>query len=374
MRIAVNSRLLVSQKMDGIGRFSYESLKRISSDHAEVQFDLIFDRKADPFFEFPENVNIIHLPPAARHPFLWYLWFEVRLKNYVNKGNYDLFVSPEGWIPPKLNCKSLAVIHDLNFVHHPENIIYSHRKYLQHFFPKFAQRASRIATVSEYSKTDISNTYHKNPNEIDVLYNGANSIFKPISTTEQKLIREKYAQGNPYFIFIGTLHPRKNLTHLLKAFDIFKKNDQKHTQLLVVGNRKWWPADLEKTYQSMEHKSAVQFKGRQTDEVLAKLLASAIALTYIPYFEGFGIPILEAFQSETAVITSNCSSMPEVAKDAALFSDPRAVDTIAAQMKKISTNEELRNNLIEKGANRAKDFSWEKTAALLWKSMLKTIA
>ncbi|MEQ8909175.1 MAG: glycosyltransferase family 1 protein [Vicingaceae bacterium] len=374
MRIAVNTRLLVPKKMDGIGRFSYESLFRISEQHPEVEFDFIFDRKPPSEFSFPKNVSLHAVGIAARHPILWYLWFEQSLRQFVNRGNYDLFLSPEGWIPPKLNCPSLGVIHDLNFVHHPENIIYSHRKYLAHFFPKYAQRADRIATVSEFSKEDIHQVYGIEQDKIDVVYNGANNIFTSLSSKKKQETLDAYTNGKPYFIFIGTLHPRKNLEHLFKAFDAFKQNDEKQTKLLIVGNRKWWPTELDKVYKSMRFAKEVDFLGRKSDQELAELLAAATALTYLPYFEGFGIPILEAFQSETAVITSNCSSMPEVAQDAALLCDPRNVQEISTAMQQISKDDELRNQLIEKGKERAKYFSWDKTAELLWKSMEQTLS
>lgn len=373
MRIAVNTRLLVPDKMDGIGRFTFESLQRICKNHPEVQFDFIFDRKPDPRFQFGKNVTLINLAPPARHPFLWVIWFEFQLKNYINKNNFDLFLSPEGWISPKLNCPSLGVIHDLNFVHHPENIIYSHRKYLQNYFPKFAKRANRIATVSEFSKKDIQKTYAIAADKIDVVYNGANAIFKPLNSSEQIEVRRQYSKGKPYFIFIGTLHPRKNIDHLLLGFDRFKSETENDVQLLIVGNRKWWPKKVENIFQKMKHKSEVHFLGRQEDEDLAKLLASAKALTYLPYFEGFGIPILEAFQSDVPVITSNVSSMPEVAQEAALYAKPTDAIEIAEQMKKVQTDEELCRALIQKGSERAQHFSWDKTADLLWQSIIKTL-
>lgn len=373
MRIAVNTRLLVSDKMDGIGRFTFESLRRVCNKHPEVQFYFIFDRKPESRFQFGKNVTLISIPPPARHPFLWIVWFEFQLKRFINKNNFDLFFSPEGWIPPKLNCPSLGVIHDLNFVHHPENIIFSHRKYLQNYFPKFANRANRIATVSEFSKQDIQSTYAIAADKIDVVYNGANSIFKPLASSKQVEVRQQYSKGKPYFIFIGTLHPRKNIEHLLLGFDYFKTETESDVQLLIVGNRKWWPKKVENTFQDMKHKSEVHFLGRQEDEDLAMLLASAKALTYLPYFEGFGIPILEAFQSAVPVITSNASSMPEVAQDAALYAKPTNAKEIAKQMKRIQTDEELRRELIQKGKKRAQAFSWDKTADLLWQSILKTL-
>jgi len=245
MKIAVNTRLLVPNKMDGIARFSYETLQLITRVHPEVQFTFIFDRKVEGnTFKFPENVSFVTLGPPARHPVLWFIWFEMSLKRYLNKNRFDLFLSSEGWVPPKLNCKSLAVIHDLNFEHHPEHIIWSHRKYLQHFFPKFAKRASRIATVSEYSKKDIASSYKIPSSQIDVVYNGANDVFKPASVEKQLHFKERYTSKHDFFIFIGTIHPRKNLEHLLLAFEDFKTRTTKKTKLLIAGNKKWWPSKL----------------------------------------------------------------------------------------------------------------------------------
>tara|TARA_B110000046_G_scaffold25332_1_gene24769 strand:+ start:30626 stop:31756 length:1131 start_codon:yes stop_codon:yes gene_type:complete len=374
MKIAVNTRLLVPDKMDGIARFSYETLQLITRAHPEIQFTFIFDRQVEQnMFKFPENVSFVTVSPPARHPFLWFVWFEINLKRYINQNNFDLFLSPEGWVPPKLNCKSLAVIHDLNFEHHPQHIIWSHRKYLQHFFPKFAKRATRIATVSEYSKHDISSTYNVPSREIDVVYNGVNEVFNPASIEKQLEFKERYTSKNDFFIFIGTIHPRKNLEHLLFAFEDFKTRTTNKTKLLIAGNKKWWPSKLEKTFQSMNFKEDVNFMGRLSDEELSMALSSALALTYLPYFEGFGIPILEAFQTETAVITSNATSMPEVAADAAILCSPRNVSEIANAMELIANQPEKRTSLIEKGKLRKQDFSWENSANLLWNSIEKTL-
>ncbi|KAA3651870.1 MAG: glycosyltransferase family 1 protein [Bacteroidetes bacterium] len=372
VRIAVNTRLLVPDKMDGIGRFTYETLKIICEKNPNIEFTFIFDRDTPTSLKFPRNVNFKKLSPPARHPILWIWWFEFSLKNYLNKNKFDLFLSPEGWVPPKLNCPSLAVIHDLNFVHSPENIILSHRLYLKHFFPKFAKRASRIATVSEYSKNDIATTYGINAEEIDVLYNGANNVFKPVGIAEQENVKKKYSQGQDYFIFIGTIHPRKNLEHLFLAFEQYKSTGHK-TKLLIAGNKKWWPEKLENIYKNLTFKDDILFVGRQSDENLSLLLSSAIALTYLPYFEGFGIPILEAFHSETAVITSNVTSMPEVAGNAALLIDPKDVNTIAKAMQEITENKTLRETLIEKGKLQSSKFSWSKSAELLYRSIQKTL-
>lgn len=373
MKIAVNTRLLVPEKMDGIGRFTYETLCRLAERRKEDNFVFIFDRTPPHQFKFPQNVSCVKLSPQARHPILWVIWFEYVLKNYINQNNFDLFISPEGWVPPKLNCRSIGVIHDLNFEHFPENIIFSHRKYLKYFFPKFARRASRIATVSEFSKNDIIQSYSISSDAIDVVYNGANEIFKPISENDKKAIKQKFTKGENFFLFVGTIHPRKNLENILLAFDHFKKESNSKTKLLIAGNRKWFPKKLKAIFDSMEYKSEIIFTGRLDDDELAKCYSAATGLTYTPYFEGFGIPILEAMQCETAIITSNVSSMPEVAGEAAILCEPTKFIEIGDAMLLIENDSKKRIELIQKGKIQRQSYSWEKTTNLLNSCIENTI-
>lgn len=373
MKIVFNTRLLVPDKMDGIGWFTYETVKRISQKHPEHQFILVFDRKIPEKFQFGKNVELKSLAPQARIPLLWIIWFQYSLPKYLKKINADLFVSPEGWIPLKIDIPTLAVIHDLNFEHHPENIISSHRKYLQKYFPLFAKKASRIATVSRFSQEDISRTYHIPLEKIDVVYNGVSEKFKVLAEEETKKVRIRISEGAPYFLFVGTLHPRKNLAKLFMGFELFKKYDSPHHKLVIVGNRKWWPKSLEKLYQNLSCKKDIVFTGRLSEEELAEVMASAYALTYIPQFEGFGIPLLEAMKCEIPIITSNTSSMPEVAGEAAIYCDPFDEKSIADAMQKLIKSPTLQNDLVLIGRQRAHKFSWEKTAELLWESIEKTL-
>jgi glycosyltransferase involved in cell wall biosynthesis len=269
--------------------------------------------------------------------------------------------------------KSMCVFHDLNFEHYPKDLPYLERKNYKHFFPKYAHKAARVATVSEYSKQDIVNQYHISPDKIDVVYNGANEGFKPLGTAEQQKIREKYTGGKPYFIFVSALHPRKNLVNLFKAFDDFKEQKSSDIKLMIVGEKMWWTKEIEQAYESMQNKDEVIFSGRLAFEELQSALASALALTYVSYFEGFGIPIVEAFYAGTPVITSNVTSMPEVAGDAALLVDPFSVQSITNAMMKIAADEGLRKSLIEKGKKRAEIFTWQKSADRLWGSIEKVL-
>lgn len=373
MKIAVNTRLLLKDKLEGIGWFTFESLKRMTQQHPEVEFIFIFDRPYSEDFIFSDNITPVVTGPQARHPILYYIWFNYSIPKILEQHNVDLFLSPDGYIPLKSKVKTLAVFHDLNFEHYPKDLPSSERYYYRKYFPHFAANATRLATVSNYSKKDIVKQYKIDENKIEVVYNGANESFRPLPDNIKKLVREKYTGGKPYFIFIGALNPRKNLVNLLKAFDEFKKNDRNSVQLLIVGEKMFKTNDIFETYENMHFKADVNFSGRLNGIELHKALASALALTYVSYFEGFGIPIVEAFYTDTPVITSKVTSMPEVAGDAALFVDPFSPKDIAKALSKIATDNTLRLDLISKGKKRREKFNWQNTADNLWNAIQKTV-
>lgn len=371
MRIAVNTRLLLKDKLEGIGWFTYESLKRIVLSHPEHEFFFIFDRKFDDQFIFAENVTPIVVGPQARHPFLFYLWFEHSVPKVLKKIKADIFVSPDAFCSLKTKVKTLLVIHDLNFEHYPEHLPWLIQKYYRYFTPGFVRKATRIATVSEFSKQDIIARYRVAPEKIDVVFNGAHTIFKALTDEEKEKTKSIFSNGKDYFLFIGAISPRKNLKNLLLAFDLYRKTNKTGTKLLVVGEKMWQSGDLDKVFKNMEFKNEVSFTGRLGPEDLGKVLGSALALTYVSFFEGFGIPIIEAYNASTPVITSNLTSMPEIAGDAALLIDPFKPESIANAMKDITFNLELRKTLTDRGNKRKLDFSWENTAGNLWNSIEK---
>ena len=366
MKIAVNTRLLLKDKLEGIGWVAYECLRRMVISHPEVEFHFIFDREPDPKFIFADNVKPVVLFPPARHPFLYIAFFEFAVARYLRKVKADLYLSPDGYLSLRSKVKQIAVFHDLNFEHFPQDFPKIHLWHYKKFFPKYARKADKIITVSEFSKKDICECYGINPNKIEVAYNGANEIFSPVSEVVKKEIRDRYTEGNPYFMFVGSLHPRKNLARLFTSFDLFKKRNNNNIKLLIVGSKRWWTEPIKNAYEAMTHKDDVIFAGRLSAEDLHLVTASALASVYVSYFEGFGIPIVEAFKCDTPVITSNVTSMPEVANDAALLIDPFNEESIADAMEKI-LDEEVRKDLIGKGRIRRQDFSWDKAAETWWK-------
>lgn len=371
VRIAVNTRLLLKGKLEGLGRFTDETLKRIVQQHPEHQFDFLFDRPFDESFVYGENVNPIVVNPPARHPVLWHIWFEMSLPTVLKKHNPDLFLSPDGFLSLNVDVVSLPVIHDLNFVQNPQDLAKSHSWFYNRYFPKYAKKAKRIATVSEFSKHDISKQYGIPTDAIDVVYNGVSERFRPVDDPRKEETRKRWTEGKPYFIFVGSIHQRKNIERMLKAYDHFRDSSADEFRFVFAGNRKWWTDSMQQTLNSMQHQREVIFTGRISDEDLNDLVGSALASIYVSTFEGFGIPIIEAFQSQVPVITSNATSMPEIAADAALVVDPYSEHDIAEAMKQLANSETLRDQLVEKGMKRAKSFTWQRTADLLWQSIQK---
>ncbi len=374
MKIAVNTRLLIPGKLEGIGWFACQSLKRIVRAHPEVDFHFLFDRPYSNEFIFAPNVKPVRLFPPARHPLLYYYYFEQTLGRYLNKTAPDLFLSPDGFLSTRYRGKQLPVFHDLNFVHFPHFLPLLTRNYYLHFFPKYARKACRIATVSEFSKADIARTFNYPEDKVDVLYNGVNQVFSPVDEAEARAARQKFTGGRPYFVYIGSLHKRKNISNMLRAFDAFRKDDPEQHKLVIIGAPMFGSGDIRKAFRSMEYKDEVLIMGRQYGDVLRTLVASSRALLLVSHFEGFGIPIIEAMQCDVPVITSNVASMPEVAGDAALLAAPDSVDQIVEAMRRIVGDPGLRESLIRKGRQQRLRFSWDKTAERLWHSMEKSIS
>jgi glycosyltransferase involved in cell wall biosynthesis len=373
MRIAVNTRLLLKGKLEGIGWFTSQTVQRIVKNHPEHDFFFFFDRPYDKSFVFAPNVTPVVVHPQARHPILFYIWFEWSIPQMLRKYKIDLFLSPDGYMSLGAKVPTCLVLHDLAFEHYPEHFVPAHRMYWRHYARLFARKATRIATVSNFSRQDIVDQYGIDPAKIDVVYNGAHDEYKPLTADQREAVKQQYADGCEYFVFAGALHPRKNIVHLLKAFVKFKKRQQSNMKLVIVGRLAWKYEEVAQMRAEMPFKDEVKWVGYMNVDELSKVIGGAYALVYASLFEGFGIPILEALECDVPAIVSNTSSMPEVAGDAGLLVDPTDVDDIAAKMELIYKDELLRKKLIIAAREQAKKFDWNRSAEKLWACMMQCV-
>ncbi|MCO5275040.1 MAG: glycosyltransferase family 4 protein [Flavobacteriales bacterium] len=368
MRIAVNTRLLLPGKLEGIGWFAQETLSRITAAHPEHQFIYFFDRPYDARFVHAANVTPVVLPPPTRHPLLYRVWFDWMLPPALRKYRADAFLSPDGYLSLRTPVPQLAVIHDLNFEHYPQDLPRAYSRWYRRSFPLFARKAARIVTVSAFSKQDITSTYGIPAEKIDVVHNGISGIYRPLHAAEQGLARKRLTGGLPYFVSIGSLHPRKNIARLLEAFD-HVADAIPEARLVVVGEAFWWDERMKAAKTRARHMDKVVFTGRLGQQELHQVLGDALALVFVSYFEGFGIPVAEAMKCGVPVIAANATSLPEVAGDAAIYCDPFSVENIAEAMQRMWQDAALRNKLVATGLERATLFSWDRAAEGLWRSM-----
>jgi glycosyltransferase involved in cell wall biosynthesis len=277
------------------------------------------------------------------------------------KKKLDVFHA-QSIIPPFCNCKAVTTIPDIAYEHYPE------------FFSKFdtlrskmlirrsAERADHIITVSDFSRNDISRTYHIDPDRITVTYEGAGPDFFPRDKVQcREQVARKYDIKSPFLLYIGRLQERKNLRRLVSAYAQVKKRGAEE-KLVLVGKKDWTSGNIQKLLRSLELRDSVIFTGYVPSGDLPLFYNAAEAFVYPSIFEGFGLPVVEAMACGVAVLTSYGSALEEVAGDAALLVDPLSEESIARGLGELLGDPSLRLRLGRAGLVRSAAFSFKKTA------------
>ncbi len=366
MRIAVNTRHLLVNRLEGVGIVTDEVMRRIANHHPEDQFDYYFDRKFDKRFIHGSNVKGIALPPVTRLPFLIRMWLDYPVRWHVNKRQPNVFFSPDGFIPLGMSIPKVSMFHDVAYLRYPEFLTPRISAFYKKWIPRYLAYTDHIITVSEFSKSEIVSGYNIHPDKISVVYNGITDSYKPVSDEVKKETRNKYADGHPYFLYLGAIHPRKNIHTLVQAFNQFKSEHQCDTQLVLAGRASWQTEEVTNAIANSPWKSEIKLPGYIATDEAVDLVGSAEAMIYPSFYEGFGLPLVEAMACGVPVICSNVSSLPEVAGNAALLFDPNDASALAHQMNEITMDRSLREKLIGLGHQRASDFSWDKAASQIY--------
>lgn len=366
MRIAVNTRLLLKNRLEGIGWFTYETFRRIVVNNPEHTFFFLFDRPFAPEFIFAPNVTPVILSPQSRHPVLWYMWFEHSVSKFLKNNNIDVFFSPDGYLSLSTNVPQVVAIHDINFFHNPDRLPKLAGWYMNHFTPKFVNKAQRIITVSNFSKSDICSSYGIDGGKVDVVYNGVGENFIPLPKSEVEKVRAEVSGGNPYFVFVGAFNPRKNISGLINAFGVFKFRTNSKFKLLIIGEKMFKAKEINQAYKKSAFKEDIILLGRQSRKELQRVVGAASAMVYPSFFEGFGVPLVEAMNCDIPLAVSKTTSLPEVAGDAAIYFDPASVDQIANAMQQLASDQSLCETLVNNGRQQRTKFSWDKSANQLF--------
>lgn len=375
MRIAVNAIFLQNEHLEGFGHYVNEVFSRLVVQHPEHEFIFVFDRPFPNKFIYAENVIPVIVSPPARHALSFKYWYDIKAPLALRSLKPEIWIQPYGFCSLSTKIPQVMIVHDLAFLHYPKFLPWHHRWYYRRYTKKFLAKAESIVTVSAYTKSDIMQRYPMiKAGKIDVIPGAARSAFQPLSWHEKEQVKDGFADGREYFLFLGGIHPRKNLLNLLKAFSLFKKWQHSNMKLLVAGRLAWQYDDVLEKLKTYKYRNDVVMLDYLPDDELAKITATAYAVVYPSFFEGFGLPIIEAMQSGVPVITSNTSAMPETAGDAALYADPADPDAIAKHMLNLYKDETLRSQLIEAGKIQAAKYNWNLSAGLLWENICHTFA
>ena len=374
MKIAVNTRLLLPNRLEGIGTFTHNVLRRMVLDHPEHEFYFIFDRPYSQDYIYADNVTPIVVGPPARHPLLYLIWFELSVQRVLHKLKPDVFLSPDGYLSLRSSIPQVPVIHDLNFEYFPEFFSWIDRKHFQFFFPRFARKARRVATVSQFSKDDLVRLYGIDKSLIDVVYAGVDPLYTQVDQHAVEEFKKTTTGGQDYFVFVGGLYLRKNLSTIIRAFDAFKERTGSPVKFVIAGKSYAETKPLFDLHKTLKHKDDILFLGRiEPREKIPVLLGGALSLVYVSLLEGFGLPIAEAMSCGTPVITGNITAMAEIAADAAVLADPYDYTSIASAMQTVAESPDLRAQLRTAGLQRATEFTWQRTADALWECIIRSV-
>ncbi len=265
--------------------------------------------------------------------------------------------------PPFAPCKVVTSIHDISYEHLSETFTRRSRFQMKLTIRQTARKAAHIVTPSEYSRQDLIKTYHLSPEKITMIPLASPHFFKPVSDMEEiKRIRQKYDLSGDFILGVGSIQPRKNLVRLIEAYSMLVKKRDDVPQLVLVGKRSWLFEETARAtnIHGVDHR--VNFTGFVPDEDLPGLYSAAKCFIYPSYFEGFGLPPLEAMRCGTPVIAGDRTSLPEVVGDAGLLVDPFDTNAIASALEIMLSDDKLRDSLSKKGLERASKFSWIESA------------
>lgn len=267
--------------------------------------------------------------------------------------------------PPFSPCPVVVSIHDLSFEHLPQTFKWRSRKQLRITVRRSAREAAQVIALSDYARNDIIASYHLSPENVSVIPLAAPAHFRPVKDEgELQRVRQTYGIEGDYILSVGAIQPRKNLSRLVAAYSRLRRArpEVKLPQLVLVGKCAWLYDETLRTIKELEVSNSVILTGYVPEADLPTLYSGALCFVYPSYFEGFGLPPLEAMKCGAPVIVGNKTSLPEVVGDAGLLVDPFEVDEIASAIQQVITNADLRAQLRVKGLERAKLFDWQETA------------
>jgi glycosyltransferase involved in cell wall biosynthesis len=371
MKIGIDIRL-IGKKRTGDEAVFFNLVKNLAEIDSNNQYFLFTDRDPEKDAELKTEIGKLNLKNNfnlvfinAPNRFWWNLW---ALPNYLHHHPVDVFhtqyIAPF-WLPKKVNL--VLTIHDISFNFFPQFIKKSDLFFLKTLIPRSLKMAAKVIAVSDFTKKEIEKYYHIPAEKIAAVPNGVDFEMFNKNIAQEKLIeiKKKYSLPEKFLLYIGTLQPRKNIPVLIEALRILhEKPNFQDIKLVIAGNRQAHNFDskIDEAITNYNLEKCVIFPGWVDEVDKPALYKLANCFVFPSLYEGFGIPIVEAMAAGTPVISSNKSCLSEIGRDGAIFSDPESPEEFARKIHEVLSDENLKNNLIEKGQKRARVYTWQKNA------------
>ncbi|TSC51944.1 MAG: group 1 glycosyl transferase [Parcubacteria group bacterium LiPW_41] len=373
MNILIDARLLTRGHISGIEDYARGVINEMLSNHTEHNYAFFWSgiKKVD----FPKewrlpNVSVINWVVPNRMLDIFIRVFEWPKIDAIWPA--DIIWSPHFFLLPKpKSAKRIITFHDLSPEHFPN--LYPFRKRVWHWQQNYRaqmNQADHLIAVSEFTKKDIVTTFGISEKKVTAIHSGINPFFKHIEKTDSglRLFQNANNLTRPYFLFVGTLEPRKNISGIIRAFSLFKEKEGcKDFELIIVGKKGWLFNSIFNEAKQSPFSSDIRFWGEVSYDELRYLYNGAFGFLWPSLFEGFGHPPLEAQACGVPVIASNRSSLPEVLQDSALLTSPQNIEEIVVAMEELVLHNEVREALIARGYENIKRFSWRATSDSLIK-------
>lgn len=341
----------------GVEVYAQQLIKQLANLDSKNQYVLYFRTKPqDWFYKLPSNFKLRVIPFPK-------FWTQLRISWEMMWRPVDVLAILASALPIWHPKNSVVTVHDVAWKMFPEAFTPFMRRYLEWSTNFAVRKAVKVIAVSESTKKDLVKYYQISPEKIEVIHLAAGDQFMPRNYEQAQPVLDKFGLTyKKYILFVGTIQPRKNIPRLVDAFIKLKKENHIEEKLVIVGKKGWLWEPIEKKILDSGLGQSVKVLDYVSDEDLPLLYAGASLLTLPALYEGFGLPPLEAMLSGVPVVVSDVSSLPEVVGDAGVLVDPDSVDSIARGLLQVLTDRELRAQMVAKGLEQAKKFSWERTA------------
>lgn len=375
MKIAFSGQPLLEKEKTGIGYYTEGLVKHIIKQHPQNEYFInAFSYKRPEeaketlllYKSTNTRVNVCRFMPLKIYKLIWNIFPIPYYVFFREKADITHFFNY--YIPPFVRGKKITTIHDMTIKTYPETVRLTSRVMAKLNLRTTCKRATRIITSSEFSKSEIVKYLKVSPEKISVLYSGVDlNVYKPCKDEDAKeRIKHKYGISKEYYLYLGTLEPRKNIERLILAYSMLKEESKDIPKLVIAGKKGWMYEDIFNVVSEKNLKKHVIFTGYVDSEDAPILMSAAVAFVFPSLYEGFGMPPLEAMACGTPVITSNCASLPEVVGDAAILVNPYSVEEIMDALKQVYVDKEVSRILAKRGEERAKLFAWDKISHMLY--------